>query len=213
MAWDRWYDASNHSRKATRIDLQVTWPTTDDPGEYIREMYVAGKLHKPLNGRPPELTLTDTPSGAKMLTVGNRQSLLYGRMYDKYRESKMPEYAKCVRWEVEVKAEQAVDLTAYMREHRTESATTRAIVNQFWKARGMTPFWETYEALEEAPPVKRSRTDETKIAWLAAQVNPTLTTLKEHGRLESAIRALFKDTLPSGVVEELVRTATREDER
>ena len=212
MAWDRWYDASNHSRKATRLDLQVTWPIEGEPGQYIHDLYYAGMLHKPLNGRPPQLTLTDTPEGAKMLTVGNRQSLLYGRCYDKFRESKMPEYKQCVRWEIEVKAESAVDLTAYMREHRNESATTRAIVAQFWTERGMQPFWETYEAMEGVPPVKRSRTDETKIAWLAAQVAPRMKTLRQHGHIKQAMRAILKEALTEEQIESRIRYMMEEDE-
>lgn len=55
----------------------------------------------------------------------------------------------------------------------------------------MSPFWETYEGMDGPPPVKRTRTDETKIAWLAAQVSHTLTVLAEHGKLQTAIRALL----------------------
>ena len=191
MAWDRWYDAGNHSERCTRIDLQVTYPLDGEPGEYIREMYACGQLHGPTGHRRPDLQLVDTPEGAKMLTVGSRTSQLYGRMYDKFRESRMPEYKSCVRWEVECKAETAKDLNGYLRDHRGEAGTTRAIVKQFWEHRGMTPFWETYEGMEGRPPVKRSKTDETKIAWLATQVAPTLQVLTEHGRIEDAIRALF----------------------
>jgi len=164
-----------------------------------------GKLHKTPGHRNPELQLTDTPQGAKMLTVGSRTSQLYGRMYDKFRESAMPEYASCVRWEVETKAETAKDLNGYMRDHRGEAGTTRAIVKQFWEHRGMSPFWDTFEGMENRPPAKRSKTDETKLAWLATQVRPTLTTLAEHGKIEEAIRALFPDDL----AEDLILTLQR----
>jgi DNA relaxase NicK len=212
LAWSRWYDATSHSPRTTRLDLQVTWPTAEEPGEYIREMYAAGQLHKGNNGRPASLQLLDTPEGAKMLTIGSRQSELYGRMYDKFRESKMPEYKSCVRWELEVKGEQAYDLSAYMREHRSEAGTTRAIVKQFFEKRGMTPFWDTYEALEGVPPVKRSKTDETKLAWLATQVRPSLQTLTEHGRIFEVVRALFGQDMPDERVAEVVRLLTESDQ-
>lgn len=204
LAWSRWYDAGNHSDRCTRLDLQVTWPTLDDPGEYIREMYEVGKLRPKTEGKQPELQITDTPEGAKMLTSGSRQSEVYGRMYDKWRESKMPEYKQCVRWEIEVKGQAARDLNAYMRVNKSEAGTTRAIVKEFWQKRGMTPFWETFEAMEGIPPMKRSKTDETKIAWLAAQVAPTLTKLREHGRLADSIRALFSQALTDEQVERLL---------
>jgi DNA relaxase NicK len=212
LAWSRWYDAGNHSERCTRIDLQVTWPLDGEPGEYIREQYQVGQLHQPINGRPPSLQLIDTPQGAKMLTVGSRQSEVYGRMYDKYKESKMPEYKSCVRWEIEVKGRQALDLNAYMRDNKYEPGVTRAIVKQFWQYRGMTPFWDTFEALEMEPPMKRSRTDETKLAWLQAQVAPTIQTLMEHNRGQDAIRALFGMGIPDATVREIERLVTICDE-
>ena len=200
LAWSRWYDVGNHSDRCTRLDLQVTYPVDDSPGLYVRTMYEVGQLHKVTNGRPPDLQLVDTPTGAKMLTVGSRQSQVYGRMYDKARESGLPEYANCVRWEIECKAETANDLNGYMRIHRSEAATTRAIVREFWERRGMAPFWETYESMEGKPPAKRSRTDETKLAWMATQVRPVLQTLTEHGKLDLAIRALFGEHVNDGAV-------------
>jgi len=166
-------------------------------------MYAVGKLHKQTGHRGAELELTDTPKGAKMLTVGSRQSLLYGRMYDKARESGMPEYASCVRWEIEVKAEQARDLNGYMRDNRNEAGTTRAIVKNFWEQRGMTPFWDTFEEMDERPPLKRSKTDETKLAWLQTQVYPTVQGLTDRGKIEPAIRAVFGHHLSDSTVAEI----------
>jgi len=211
-AWQRWYDAGLHSKKCTRIDLQVTWPLDGDPGQYIRDMYEVGKLAKKREGHQPELTLTDTPEGAKMLTVGSRQSTVYGRMYDKGRESRMPEYANHVRWEIEVKAEPAIDLNAHLRAGDGPGAETCAIVHNWWSQRGMTPFWDPFEGIGGIPPMKRSKTDETKIAWLATQVAPTLTTLKSHGRLVEAVRALFKDCLTEKQLEDLLLSLYQESD-
>lgn len=210
LAASHWKEASHQSTKATRIDLQVTWPVDDEPGLYVRDMYNVGQLARPLNGRKPDLELRDTPTGAKMLTVGSRASQLYGRMYDKYRESRMPEYEGCVRWEVEVKADQAADLLTYLLGQGDELATVRAIVEQFWKIRGMTPFWETFEAMYEPPPIKRSKTDETRIAWFLGQVNPAVLTLKEHGRLRDAVRALLQNVVSDATLDEVVRLIENE---
>lgn len=210
LAYSHWRAAAAYSTKATRIDLQVTWPVDDEPGLYVREMYQVGQLRKGVNGRPPDLQLVDTPSGAKMLTVGSRQSQLYGRMYDKFRESRMPEYEQCVRWEVEIKAEQAVDLLAYLQRQEDELATVRAIVEQFWKVRGMTPFWEVFESMYEPPPIKRSKTDETKLAWLINQVRPSLVQLKEHGRLMDAVKALLDDVVDDDTIKAVLLLIEKE---
>jgi len=202
LAWERWHELELGRARCTRLDLQVTWPVAGDVGEYVREMYQVGQLHKTVGHRGASLQIVDTPEGAKMLTVGSRQSMLYGRLYDKYRESKEEAYKDCARWEIEVKSDAAVDLYAHLRANRGESGLVRAIVKDFWERRGMAPFWETYEGMEGRPPTKRTKTDETKLAWLATQVNPVLQKLAERGKLEEAIRALF----PADLAESMIST-------
>lgn len=204
LAWHRWYDASRHSAKCTRIDLQVTRPVIGEPGDWIKAMYMLGQTSAKRPGRPQELTLTDTPSGAKMLAVGSRHSQLYGRMYDKGRESGLEEYKGCVRWEIEVKAEAAVDLCAWMRDNRSEPYACQHMVREFYEQRGMPPAWEELMSEETPPPVKRTRTDQTKIAWLSTQVAPTLRTLFDHGRTEDALRALFGEGLTEGAYQYII---------
>lgn len=204
LAWERWKEAGRYSERCTRLDLQVTWPIDGEPGQYIRDMYEVAQLRKKREGHQPELQLTDTPKGAKMLTVGSRTSEVYGRMYDKGRESGLQEYASCVRWEVESKGHTAKDLNTYMREQDASNALCRTIVRQWWTERGMEPFWEDYEYMDQKPPTKRSRTDETKIAWLKGQVGPVIRTLKDHGKLETAIRALLDETLTTEQIDRLL---------
>jgi DNA relaxase NicK len=205
FAWDQWHKLAPLANHCTRMDLQVTWPLEEEPGEYIREMYREGAVYHQHGHRKAEVELRDTPSGAKMLTVGSRQSEIYGRMYDKYRESKQEEYKGCVRWEIEVKGHQAQDLNAYMLENRGEVATTRAIVKNFWEARGMTPFWDTFGGVEKQPPTKRTRTDESKLAWLQTQVKPTIQTLKDNGKLTETIRTLFDGVLTEAQISAILQ--------
>lgn len=212
LAWERWHELHFEGARCTRFDLQVTWPIEDNPGDYIRDMYTVGSLHHQKGHRGASLQIVDTPKGAKMLTCGSRQSELYGRMYDKFEESKQPEYKKCVRWEIEVKGSQAVDLYAYMRENRQEAATVRTIVHQFWSDRGMAPFWEKFEGMEGLPPVKRTKTDETKIAWLATQVGPVMRKLVERGKGNAAVRAIFGEQLTDAEIDIILRALRLSDE-
>lgn len=203
-AYDHWFEATRYSMKATRLDVQVTWPVDDEPGLYVREMYQIGQLQRPKNGHPPALEINDTPSGAKMLISGRRPSELYGRMYDKYRESKQEDYKGCVRWEVEIKGNQAIDILRDLRESQDHLMMSRLIVHQFFTTRGMQPFWEVFEGMVDHPPIKRTKTDETKLAWFINQVRPTVLSLKEHGRVKDAIRALFDDVLTPEQVEAIL---------
>ena len=211
LAWERWHELHYEGCRCTRMDLQVTWPVQEAVGEFIRNEYIAGGLHHQKGHRGASLAITDTPEGAKMMTVGSRQSELYGRVYDKFTESKMPEYRQCVRWEIEVKGEQARDLYGYMRENKQEAQTVRTIVHQFYASRGMPPFWEHFESLESKPPVKRTKTDETKLAWLAMQVRPVLRRLVASGKGSAAVRAIFGDDLTDAELDIILRSLRLSD--
>jgi DNA relaxase NicK len=203
MAWSRWADAARHSRKCTRIDLQVTRPVDVEPGEYIREMYAMARMARKREGRQPEPQLVDTPSGAKMLTIGSRQSELYGRMYDKFRESKVESYKGTVRWEIEAKGQTAIDLCAWLLENKAEPYVVRHIVREFWDKRGMTTGWIDSEVDSMSHPTTRTRTDDTKLAWISTQVAPAMRVLFEHGRASDVIRAVWGLELDEEVVDAL----------
>jgi hypothetical protein len=209
-AWHRWYDATRHSMKCTRMDIQVTRPVEGDAGEHVRMVYEMGKLGPKREGRQAQLQITDTPEGAKMVTVGSRQSETYGRCYDKFRESKIEDYRGCVRWELECKGQAAMDLCAWMCENKAEPYVTRHIVREWWEKRGMPPNWP--EDCEESmpPPEKHTRNDDTKIAWLAAQVRPSLQLLLEHGKGFEALRALLPDVLTDAEVHAILSVLTVE---
>ena len=212
LAWSLWRTLGARANHCTRMDLQVTWPIDGEAGTYVRDQYEVAQMAPHREGRPHALQLTDTPEGAKMLTIGSRSSELYGRIYDKGRESKLPEYQNWVRWEVEVKGDQANDLDKWLRRDKMEIPHTRAIVCDYFTKRGVAPFWETYEAMFVEPPVKRARTDDTKIAWLASQVGPTIKTLREHGKLPQAIRALFGQALTDEQIEAILSAVYEEPE-
>lgn len=212
LAWSNWRTLGKGAHHCTRLDLQVTWPIDGSPGQYIRDMYECGQASPKREGRTAGLTLTDTPQGAKMLTVGSRQSLLYGRMYDKGRESGLPEYDGWVRWEIEVKGEQANDLDQYLRLDEMEIPHTRSIVSNFWTQRGMSPFWDTYEAMFIEPPMKRAKTDDTKIAWIATQVAPAAQILRSHGKLDQALRAFLSKSLTEDQINRIIDAVYEEED-
>lgn len=209
-AWHRWYDAARYSRKCTRMDLQVTRPVAGEPGEFVRAVYELGKLSPKREGRPTELQISDTPTGAKMVTSGSRQSETYGRCYDKYRESKIDAYKGCVRWEVEVKGQTAMDLCDWMCENKAEPMVVRHIVREWWEKRGMPPNWGEDQEESMPPPEKHTRNDQSKIAWLATQVRPSLALLVEHGKGFEALRALMPETVTDAQVRAILSLLSKE---
>ena len=205
LAWSRWHDASLHSKRCTRIDLQVTFPCEAPADDILHDAFMSGSHRKFGRGKPPEIQIVDTNYGAKMLTIGSRQSELYGRMYDKYKESKMPEYKDCIRWEVEVKGKEALDLHGWMLDNKNEPTAVRSLVHHFWEARGMTPPWGMFDGMDVPVPVKRSKTDETKLAWIATQVRPSMKDLIDKGKAIELARSIAGRAVTNEQLEELAR--------
>lgn len=212
LAWSLWRTLGARANHCTRLDLQVTWPIEGEAGTYVRDQYEIAQLAPHREGRQAALQLVDTPEGAKMLTIGSRQSEIYGRMYDKGRESKLPEYKNWVRWEIECKGQTSNDLDKYLRRDKMEIPHTRAIVCDYFTKRGVAPFWEAYEAMFEEPPVKRTRTDDTKLVWLATQVGPTMQVLREHGKLPEAIRAVLGKALTDAQIDAILSAVYEESD-
>jgi DNA relaxase NicK len=144
-----------------------------------------------------------------MVTVGSRQSQLYGRIYDKGKESKQPEWEGYIRHELEVKEEQARDLHFWLMEEITREHMIKAIVGNYFEKRGCPMYWEDFETRETPAVEKRTRTDETKLSWLATQVAPTVRDLIDHGKGAEALTALLYCVASDDTAEEVLRQAIK----
>lgn len=195
--------------RCSRVDIQITATPPEGPDEYLHEAFEALRASEKLRGRPQIVQMVDTNYGAKMVTVGSRQSQVYGRIYDKGKESKQKEWEGMVRHELEVKEETARDLHAWLVEDALRVHTIKAIVGNYFEKRGCPMFWDEYEEKQMPPGVKRTRTDDTKLAWLATQVSPTLKRLLENGKSLEAARALLTGCDDSDIIEAVAYALAR----
>lgn len=185
------YSLSREGARATRVDLQITAVPPTDPNDYLNEAYIYACAKEHTRGRPSLVQLNDTNYGAKMVTIGSRQSEVYGRIYDKFKESKEPAYKGMVRLEIEVKGQEAKDLHNFLMQDRLMVFHAKHLTTEWFRKRGVPVYWDKEEA-EQLPEVqKRSKSDDTKLAWLATQVSPTVRTLVQHGKAVEAARALL----------------------
>src|SRR6516162_4751641 len=116
------YSGGGH---VSRVDWQVTMPMGPKQWEYIEAAYHESEGKPKTRGKNVEPQMSIRPSGARMATFGSRTSEVYGRIYDKERESGKEVYAGCIRWEVEYHNKRAGDICDYLsrREHyRSDSA-------------------------------------------------------------------------------------------
>jgi hypothetical protein len=189
--------------RCSRIDVQVTSAPPFGQDAYLHKSFVDVKTHEKARGKPPVVELNDTNYGAKMLTIGSRQSALYARVYDKHKESRDDAYEGMVRLELEVKRPQSEDLYNWLRQDEMMVFHVKHIVTQFFESRGMDMFFKDYELSEAPQTQKRHKTHATRCAWIHTQVLPTLRLLCEEGHSLEAAKALLPDGIDNATIDEL----------
>lgn len=188
--------------KATRIDLQLTVPAHTTPSDTLMEAYVMASAQPKDKHRPPLVQINDTNYGAKMVTIGSRQSEVYGRIYDKYKESKEEVYRDMIRYEIEVKQPQSVDLHKWLLEDRMTMFHAKHIVTGWFQKRGVPVYWNDFETTDTPDSVKRTKNDDTKLAWIASQVRPSMRDLCHKGKALEVARAIAgKNATESAIME------------
>lgn len=195
------FRALSHSGgRASRVDVQVSKFVSESPDAYLHRAFVYAEAASKKVGHPPSIELRDSNSGAKMLTIGSRESELYGRVYDKGKESKDANWDGYVRWEVEVKGKQAADLHRWLLDDYTRVHTVLPIVANFFKARGLPIDWDGWADATLPPPPARTKTDESRIAWLSTQVGPTIRELVKKGKALEVAQALLHNTAEDATI-------------
>jgi len=205
LANDLFRPLSRQGGRCSRIDLQITSQPPNGPSDYLHDAFDIMATAPHLRGKPSLVQINDTNYGAKMVTVGSRQSQLYGRIYDKGKESKLEEWQGYVRHELEVKEEQARDLHFWLMEEITREHMIKAVVGNYFEKRGCPMYWQDFDTRETPVIEKRTKTDATKLAWLSTQVAPTVRDLIDHGRGVEALTALLQCIASDDTVEELLR--------
>lgn len=203
LAHRLFYDVSHVGGKATRIDLQVTQTADETPSAYLRRTFIEASAAVKREGRPPLVQETDTNYGAKMVTIGSRQSAVYGRIYDKWKESKDPFYKDMVRWELEIKQPEAPELHQWLMQDKLLSPHSKHLVENWFNKRGVMTQFQFQEMSEPPERTKRTKTDETKAAWIAAQVRPTIGVLVSHQKAIEAAKAILPDDADNAMIDAL----------
>lgn len=188
-----YYPISHVGGRASRIDLQVTATPEDTVDAYLHEAYVGAACAEKGRGKPPVVELRDTNYGAKMVTIGSRQSEVFGRIYDKHKESKDDFFKGMVRLEIEVKGQEARDLHGFLQQDKMMQFHATNIVAGWYRKRGVRVFWEEDKAEPLPERQKRNKSDATKLAWIQTQVRPTLGKLLENGKEKELAAALLPD--------------------
>jgi len=169
--------------RITRIDLQVTVFYEADSEVIVRRHYEEARqaAYGP-SGLPKRgVERHEKIDGGYTVNIGSRSYQHFGRIYDKYKESKDNEYAGAIRYEVELKGKPARQ--AYALLEISDVAVHEQIasfVAEWFGKRGVRPSWLFEVGKLDLVPVKRETSDTARrLKWLRTQVRHTVKVLLE----------------------------------
>lgn len=188
-AWSNWRRAFELATNCSRIDLQVTFREVPEVDALILESHKAALDHANARKRPTEVDLRLSNRRGPTLYLGVRQSTRFGRLYNKFRESKLTHYEGCVRAEMQVNGKGANFCgRALLQSSRSPDAVI-PYVSSFFLSRGIRPCWPYKE--EYMFHIPRSRSNAGKrLTWLRTQVAPAVQQLISDGHFDATIEAL-----------------------
>jgi hypothetical protein len=170
MARDWWRDVARQSSNVTRIDLACT-ALRSPPDPDVAIQYWNGLPTQRVGaGRPTDYTCIQARLGGQTLYCGSRSSERFGRIYDKFRESKGEYKDGSWRFEVEYKRQAAKEVATYLLGHADIDARIAGIVERRYLAWGIVTPWSAveYSWRETYQPPKTD--NESRMKWLRDQV-------------------------------------------
>jgi len=127
----------NLADNVTRLDVQATLLPGVLPPEALLQHHKELLRAQRGRGKPAQFAMRYGPHGPESCSLGNRLSDRYGRVYDKGKESGEPEYAGCLRYELELHREQALRYAQRFDATDSQEADMLALLNSFFKSRGL----------------------------------------------------------------------------
>ncbi len=183
------------SSRITRIDLAVTvfYPN------YVKSIasgyyeYVIESLGD-LTGKR-KYAMISSASGGDTLYIGSRESEGYGRVYDKWMESKRsPQFLNAWRFEVEFKGELAQRVAGDLMRARDREDYIVSRVSQWLGDRLILCPWTVANSVERVK-VARPAKKMSELEYLRTKVRGTVARLVKNGQLMDVLEALGVNTL------------------
>lgn len=186
-----------HWTGVPRLDMQVTVWGLENHASVPRAAADLSEHHRGASiGRPWRITYIDGRGAGDTVYLGSRQSEVFVRIYDKAAETGDEEYATAVRFEVELKGEEAARvysaLPAGFEAHRAYCA---GVVRGRLLARGLDlPDWVQVSSLARGKTTRTSPTTASRIEWLRKQCVPTIRRLEEAGLTRAQLDGILFPT-------------------
>jgi hypothetical protein len=163
--------------RARRIDLCVTVVAADKTVNLVRDGFRQLEQSRDTGAAPRRADATFNLAGGGTLYIGDRSNVVFGRIYDKHRESGGAYPKGAWRFEIELKGSAALGVGGYLTTVRDWPAWITSAVAAYFERLGVhTPVRNDLEVEAFVPPRPRTDVDRLK-NWCANTVAPALATL------------------------------------
>lgn len=186
---DHWTTVFKKADNVSRLDVQVTIKPDNGASRFIQQTYKRACRYSSSLTRGPEVKSFRSLRSGNTVYLGSRKSEVFGRCYDKWRESKLDHYAECVRLEVEMKERLALRAAAGLYDSRRPATDMLGIVYYFFQKRAGA----TWTAVNMPTFIKgrRSATDrERQLEWVRTACAPTIKRLIADGYRDEVLECL-----------------------
>lgn len=191
LAATDWKGFARQATNISRFDLQATVKFELDLEGLAQDEKTKAKLHRENSRYKYQINLHDGCGDGDTLYLGSRNSEKFGRLYDKFRESKNPEYSNCWRYEIEYADKVAVLVARFLlASDGNPTAMLPPLVEQFAFWGIITPFHST-SPIPDLRVKRKQPTDFGTLSWLKDSVRPAIEKLTAKGFEAEVMVALF----------------------
>jgi Replication initiation factor len=179
LSHEQWEDVLELADNCSRIDAEVTVRQEPFDRQLAIRQWSDSLGQRTEAGKEPYYDLYARRGRGNTLYIGSGASLYKARLYDKGRQSRLPVYADCWRYEVQARDERASQVVQHIQASSDARSDVAGIVRQHFLTRGVVPIFDA-EPIADLPPLPRPPSDaERALGWIETAWRPTL------GRLAS----------------------------
>lgn len=196
LAGSTWREIAAVASNCSRLDLAVTVKLESYQGDIAATSYREACAAARERGTELHVSMIVSNHGGGTAYLGSRKSELFGRIYDKERESGDGSYKSCWRWEVECKGHRALTYMRQLAIGGDERPHIQRVVGSYFQERGVSLPWDVGDSCGLRGPVLVETDDDRRLSWLSDQVRASVGGLINRGRREAVLDALGLSTGP-----------------
>lgn len=189
MAHDYWREVFELTQRASRIDTQYTIRFDVDPAVVIKKLHGQCQRWSKRRKAPRSFSCYTSSDGSSTLYLGSRESETFGRIYDKWRESKQESNRNAVRFETEWKGTKAKLVATHLASSENVAASCASLTAGVVQDSGGSS-WVSTEAHHTLCVPTLTSDAERRLQWLRSQVRPVVARLLEVGLRDEVLESL-----------------------